>query len=146
KTGAGILSTPSTTNTFVGAIIQGGVWFLSTSGRNLGNTNSTLTFNGGTLQVLGGINLAFNLGVTIGAGGGIVDVTAPTGATFTMGGNFTGSGDFTKTGASTLSMTGDDSAFTGKFHLNQGQVTLSGSAGVAGQPPAGNLLNASIVI
>ncbi len=105
------------------------------SNTNLGNTNTSLVFNGGTLQTTSSFTTARN--TTLNAGGGTIDVT-PTN-TFTHSGVMGGTGALTKTGAGTLTLSGTNT-YTGGTSLNAGIVRVSSDANL-GNSSGGLIFN-----
>lgn len=90
---------------------------------SLGAAGSTLTFDGGTLQMVGDFNFDSARPIVIETGGGALD-TQGFDTTITQG--ITGSGDFTKLGSGALTLTGD-STFSGKTTIAEGSIDVTGT-------------------
>ena len=88
---------------------------------NLGDSASTLIFDGGTLRTTGSFDLARN--PTLGAGGGSID--AVDGTTLNMTAGISGIGGLTKLGLGTLRFTASNS-YIGATQINSGIVELAG--------------------
>ncbi len=125
KTGAGTW-TLSGVNTYTGATtISGGVLSISAD-RNLGAVPGaaiagSLTLNGGTLQATANMTLSSNRGITLGAGGGTLDVSSSN--TLTYGGIIAGAGSLTKADSGTLVLSGANT-YTGATNITGGTLTL----------------------
>lgn len=130
KTGAGVL-TLSGTNTFSGAVgvTDGALAFAASE--NLGDASATNTLglsNGAVLRYTGAglVDLGVNRGLSLGTGGGVVDVNTATGL-LTLGGDVSGAGAaLTKTGTGTLVIIGAAS-HTGATVASGGGLTISGA-------------------
>ena len=90
---------------------------------SLGNASSTLTFDGGTLQMVGDFNFDSSRPIVIDTAGGTLDTQ---GYNTTIAQGITGSGDFTKLGSGALTLSGD-STFSGETTLAQGSIDVTGS-------------------
>jgi fibronectin-binding autotransporter adhesin len=123
KTTAGT-ATLSGVNTFSGPVnVNGGMLAFSASA-NLGNASATntLNFNGGALSYTGAgaLDLGATRVVTLGSGGGTLDVATATAALTLSGGvDPTSTGNLVKTGPGTLIL-------SGATNLNGGTTTVSG--------------------
>ena len=139
KTGAGTL-TLSGVNTYIGTTtLTGGT--LSVSNNNqLGRTTSTpssLSFNGGTLEVTGTAFTSTNRAIAFGANGGTIKV-ADAANSLSLSGARTGSGRLTKSGAGTLVLTVSNTSFTGDTYLVGGTLSVSNNnqlGQTSGNPP-----------
>lgn len=106
---------------------------------SLGAAGSTLTFDGGTLQMVGDFNFDSARPIVIETGGGALD-TQGFDTTITQG--ITGSGDFTKLGSGALTLTGD-STFSGKTTIAEGSIDVTGSLAGAVTARSGTALSGS---
>ena len=121
--GAGTV-TLSGINTYTGATTVTGGTLSVAADTNLGATSSTLTLDGGTLQVTG---TAFNStarNIALGSAGGSFDI-ADAGNTFTLSQALGGTGSLTKLGSGTLVLSGANT-YTGGTTINAG--TLQGNS------------------
>lgn len=84
--------------------------------------SANLVLNGGTLQYTGG-TASTDRGATVGAAGGVVEVTAG-GVVLTGSGVVVGSGALTKTGDGVLALSGANT-FSGGVTLNGGQLNIN---------------------
>ncbi|WP_333605857.1 autotransporter-associated beta strand repeat-containing protein, partial [Novosphingobium sp.] len=137
KSGPGTLTLANAANDFTGIVtVNGGLLGAATlanggqaSSIGAGSSASTsLVLNGGGLQYTGGTTTT-NRGFTLGASGGIVDVTSAA-TTLTDSGIVVGGGRLTKNGAGTLVLTGANT-YTGGNSVNNG-VLRAGAANVFG--------------
>ncbi|WP_033074182.1 autotransporter-associated beta strand repeat-containing protein [Sphingopyxis sp. MWB1] len=137
KSGPGTLTLANSANDFTGVItVNGGLLGATTladggqvSSIGAGsNAPSSLILNGGGLQYTGGTTTS-NRGFTLGASGGIVDVTSAA-TILTNSGVVVGGGRLTKNGAGTLVLTGANT-HTGGNSINNG-VLRAGAANVFG--------------
>ncbi|MBK1828078.1 beta strand repeat-containing protein [Haloferula rosea] len=97
------------------------------------STPDFLTLDGGTLNVRlssdtgGSFAIDSNRGMTLGAGGGVIQTTTPSGAwAVTYNGDITGVGSLTKDAAQTLVLGGANS-YTGATTVSAGRLILTGS-------------------
>lgn len=137
KSGPGTLTLANPANAFTGIVTVTGGLLGATTLANGGQASSigaggsgsaNLVLNGGGLQYTGATT-STNRGFTLGASGGIVDVTAaPT--TLTDSGIVAGGGRLTKNGAGTLVLTGVNT-YTGGNTVNAG-ILRAGAANVLG--------------
>ena len=133
KAGNGIL-TLSGANTYSGATaVNGGTVIVSADtglGTAPGSTvTNQLTLNGGTLSVPTGFAMASQRGLTIGAGGGTIDVAS--GQTLAYGYVISGTGNLTKNGDGTLDLTYSTTDHTyGNLTLNAGTIAINKSSGL----------------
>ena len=124
KTGSGTLILANAGNTFTGGVsLDEGVVQVNAA-RNLGNGNTPLTFNGGTLRVLGTTFTDLS-GRTLNTTNfkGALDIVESANSFF-LGQNLTGSSAVTKLGAGTLYLSGVNS-YSGDTNILGG--TLKGS-------------------
>jgi autotransporter-associated beta strand protein len=110
-TGGGTLQLNNTANSYSGGTtVTGNSTLIANDNAVLGNVSGGLTLGdattGGTLETLG-IGITSGRDITLGAGGGTVQVD-DSGGTTTLQGNITGDGKLTKTGAGTLILTGSN--------------------------------------
>lgn len=136
------------TTTFIGGdgAAFGGAIFLNNGGTltfigNCSTANNTVSANGGEgaafgtdLFVISGAELIFapGNGNTISLTGSISDSSEqsiPAGFTWNPGTSTTGSGTLTMQGPGVLSLTGDNSGFTGKTVVNDGTLALNNKIG-----------------
>nr|WP_249129053.1 MULTISPECIES: autotransporter domain-containing protein [Bradyrhizobium] len=103
KTGTGTL-TLSGANTYTGGTTFAGGTVSVSSDANLGDLAGGLTFNGGTLQVTGTTFNTTARAITLGAGGGTIEI-ADAANEFVVSQSISG-GTLTKSGAGTLTLTG----------------------------------------
>ena len=130
KLGAGTLVLAGSNSYSGGTNFNAGVVSISAND-NLGT--GPLTFNGGTLQSSGPVDLA--MGGTINAPGGTID-TLP--GMLTVAGDLTGAGALTKTGVGTLVLTGTNT-YSGGTTISDGTLIL-GNGGSTGSI-TGNVVN-----
>ena len=92
---------------------------------SLGTGGGDIILDGGTLRALGN-NFYSTRNITIGAGGGTLDVTRnnSTFGSMRLKGEISGAGTLTKTGFGELRLDGDSSAFTGDFIVDSGIVRM----------------------
>ena len=107
--------TLSTVNSYTGGTqVTNGTLSISQDS-NLGNGGVLTLSNGGTLQVTTSITTPRN--ITLGAGGGTVDIVS--GVTTTLSGIITGTGNLTKIDTGTLILTGANT-YTGNTNISGG--------------------------
>ncbi|MEZ0217423.1 MAG: autotransporter-associated beta strand repeat-containing protein [Rariglobus sp.] len=149
KRGAGTLNLTGTSGHTGGTFVTGGTLLLSTdafltgnvsvaSGATFGITKNHYTF-GGAISGAGGFKSQNNATLTgaltytgnthIG-GNGIL--TLNTSVDTTLSGSLTGDGSLLKTGSSTLTLSGDGSAFTRVIEVNAGTLRLASADNVRG--------------
>ncbi|WP_413626380.1 autotransporter-associated beta strand repeat-containing protein [Luteibacter sp. Lutesp34] len=137
KSGPGTLTLANPANAFTGIVTVNGGLLGATTLANGGQASSigagssastSLVLNGGGLQYTGGTT-STDRGFTLGASGGIVDVTT-SGTTLTDSGIITGGGRLTKNGAGTLVLSGANT-YTGGNTVNSG-ILRAGAANVFG--------------
>jgi autotransporter-associated beta strand protein len=114
KLGAGTL-TLSGANTFTGNTYLNGGVLIASAQNNLGNTSNALQFDGGTLKF--GADFALSRNLTIGAGGGTLDIN---GYTKTQNYAISGDGQFGVTGGGTFTLD--------RTNSQKGGLSISGSA------------------
>ncbi|WP_204561551.1 autotransporter-associated beta strand repeat-containing protein, partial [Azospirillum palustre] len=123
KTGNFNLSLGGTTNraNFSGTItIDGAGQLVVGSADALGSGDVTLT-NGGELRLSGNITVPNN--IVVGTGGG--SIAALSGNSSVISGTISGSGALAKTAGGTLTLSGDNSGFTGSMSVNVGILIVS---------------------
>ncbi len=125
KVGAGTLLMTGTNSYSGGTFINTGTLSISLDSA-LGNAASSITFNGGTLQMASGLN--DSRAVTLDSGGGTID-TGVNSSTFT--GVFSGAGSLTKVGTGALFLTGTNS-------YNGGTLIDAGTLGINADAALGN--------
>jgi fibronectin-binding autotransporter adhesin len=118
KTGTGTLNLVAS-NTFAGTTVISGGTLGITSNAALGNANNGVTFDGGTLQFLAGIDVTSARTITLNAGGGTFN-----GFSSSISGPIGGSGGLTKIGTGTLTLSGTNT-YTGGTFLNAGALAIS---------------------
>ena len=124
KTGNGTLNL-GTSNSYSGdTTINAGVVEVYKD-QSLGTGGGDIILDGGTLRALGN-NFYSTRDITVGDGGGTLDVTrsASTFGSMRLGGTISGSTTLTKTGFGELRLDGDSSGFTGAFIVDSGVVQL----------------------
>ena len=138
-TGVGRVAFGSSDNTlpstFTGGIqLNGGLLVVSggntTASRDarLGNTTNDLVFNGGALGVGGDLVFDANRTLTFNGIGGIINVT---GGTTTIGtaAQLAGAGQFGKSGVGNLTITANNTGFTGDILVTGGVVDVTAAQG-----------------
>jgi fibronectin-binding autotransporter adhesin len=102
-----------------------------TAENNLGAAANDVTLNGGTLNIGGTFTNSASKTITVQGTGS--KLTIDSGSTLTMGSTsqLLGSAPVTVSGAGTLSLTGNQNAFTGNTTVSGATLSLSGSAGSA---------------
>ncbi|MGD8451899.1 MAG: autotransporter-associated beta strand repeat-containing protein [Phycisphaerae bacterium] len=125
KSGGGTLTFSNASNDYTGGTVLLGGRLSVSDQTHLGDRYGTagpLTFDGGMLQITGTTFGSTTLPIVWEANGGGFDIVEPS-HTFTVTQDLTGSGDLTKAGPGTLSLTGDNSAYAGTIHVNEGSLT-----------------------
>jgi autotransporter-associated beta strand protein len=136
KTGSGTLTLSAANTGFSGAVsINAGLIGFSAD-NNLGNGSggNTVTLNGGGLQF--DASFTSNRSIAIGAGGGTL---ATQGFNDTLAGALTGSGALTKTGSGVLTLSANNSGYSGAVTVNAGELSFSADNNL-GNGSAGNSL------
>jgi fibronectin-binding autotransporter adhesin len=131
KTGTGILTLTSASNTYLGTNCNGGELAVSSDDR-LGDSVGALNFNGGGLRFNAAFSLATSRAITLAAGGGTINTN---GFDISVYQAITGAGGLTKTGAGNLSLLGANS-YSGPTTINAG-----GKLSVNGTLSSGSLAN-----
>jgi outer membrane autotransporter protein len=114
-------------NTYSGGTTLTGGIVAAGADNALGANTGGLTFNGGTLQLLQGFNLANSRSVSLNAAGGTID-TQGFASTLTQG--IAGSGGFNKAGTGSLTLAGSNT-YTGGTTISAGTLQL-GNDGTTG--------------
>ncbi|MFK5924114.1 MAG: autotransporter domain-containing protein [Verrucomicrobiota bacterium] len=117
KTGSSTLTLSGSNSYLGGSLLNGGTLSVSAD-NNLGDSSGGLTFNGATLQNTAAFSMT--RATTLNAAGG----TFRTGANLMHSGIIGGAGSLTKTGASTLTLSGNNS-YLGGTRLNDGILSVS---------------------
>ncbi len=125
KTGASTWTLSGTTSELTPWTLQAGVLSVSEDG-SLGDISGGLTFEGGALRITGTTYATTGRTITLGSGGGILDI-ADTGHTFTLSQGLTGPGGLTKTGAGSLVLNGANT-YSGITDVAQGTLILGETA------------------
>ena len=136
KTGNSTWLLQNTTDAVTPWTIYEGILQVAQDG-SLGAAGSTLTFDGGTLQMVGGFNFDSARPIVIDTAGGTLDTQ---GFDTTIAQGITGSGDFTKLGSGALTLTGD-STFSGETTLAEGSIDVTGSLAGAVTARSGTALS-----
>ena len=113
------LSGTSNSTGFAGGITVTVGTLLVSADSNLGA--GTVTLNGGVLRL--STTATVDNAIVIGSSNGTVSVN--TGTTLSLSGAISGSGSLTKAGAGDLTLSGNNSGFSGAFTINNGTVTVS---------------------
>ncbi|MQT14515.1 hypothetical protein F0357_18030 [Rhizobiales bacterium Sp-1] len=127
KIGADTLTLSGTTSVVTPWTVKGGILSISKTS-SLGANSSTLTLDGGALEVTGTSIAMLGTGrpITIGSSGGTITIVDAS-ASVTADGIVSGSaGSFTKAGAGTLRLSGTNT-FTGATFVTGGTLELAGS-------------------
>nr|WP_238531363.1 autotransporter outer membrane beta-barrel domain-containing protein [Collimonas fungivorans] len=132
--------TASGGNTYSGGTTLTGGTVAAGADNALGANTGSLTFNGGTLQLLQSFDLASTRAVTINAPGGTIDTQ---GFASTLMQGMTGSGSFNKAGAGSLTLAGSNT-YTGGTTIAAGTLQL-GNGGTTGSIVGDVVNNASLV-
>ncbi|WP_411507238.1 autotransporter-associated beta strand repeat-containing protein, partial [Brucella anthropi] len=122
KSGLGTLTVSGANNYTGGTVFAGGVLSADAESR-LGSGG--LTFDGGTLQVMGTNWTSTAQTVTLAAGGGVFDI-ADVMNNFTVSQGVTGTGFLTKSGSGTLTLSGNNS-YGGATSVSAGTLVLTGA-------------------
>jgi fibronectin-binding autotransporter adhesin len=137
KTGTSTWTLTGTTTEATPWTIRQGALAISDNG-NLGNVASTVTLDGGALEVTADMSSARHLAL---AGAGTI--TVDTGKTFTVTGTLDGAGGLTKTGDGDLVIAAD-TTHTGGTTISAGVLQV-GNGGTAGSLSGDVVDNASLV-
>ncbi|MBN9541180.1 MAG: autotransporter-associated beta strand repeat-containing protein, partial [Alphaproteobacteria bacterium] len=140
--GAGATYTLSGTNTYSGGTALNSNIILSVSSdANLGNVNGGLTLDNATLAFGASFNLASTRAITIGAGGGTINVG---GNNTTISGAISGAGGLTKRGTGTLTLSGTNDfaglTIVGDNVVSYVAVSADNQLGTAGAGVTANTL------
>ena len=142
KTGTGAWTLTGTTAETMPWTLTEGTLAISDSS-NLGSPAGTLTFNGGTLRIVGPLFPSISNNIDWQAGGGGFDI-ADSGNIFLLSQALGGVGGLTKTGAGVLTLLGAN-AYTGRTDVDAGWLQAGGintlSAGSAHTIAAGATLS-----
>ncbi len=148
KTGTGLLTLGSNSNSFVGLTINAGIVSIGAD-TNMGLATGSLIINGGALRTnIGSVTLNANRSIVLGGGttgsGGTIQVSQTTAGTAgtTFNGVISNGGtanSLTKTGTGTLTL-GGTNTYTGATKINQGQLTLAFDTNGA---PVANIINSA---
>jgi autotransporter-associated beta strand protein/T5SS/PEP-CTERM-associated repeat protein len=103
----------------------------SAFGQGSSSATSFTISNGATLQYTGG-TASTNRAITLGSGGGVVEVTNSA-STMTIGGPISGSGSLTKNGPGTLSLAGSNT-YTGDTQISAGTLRVESGGKINGSP------------
>lgn len=136
KDGDGKLVLSNTSNNYTGGtIINGGTLSINNPAALGLNTTGLTINNNATFQATASFDSSrtISLGVTTGANGGIIDVTA--GNTLNQTGAISGSGSLSKTGTGTLNLSGTNT-FSGDLFINGGTVSATSNAALGAPPPS----------
>lgn len=129
-------------NSFTGGTTLAGGTLSVASNSHLGDASSSLTFNGGMLQVTGTTFTSTTRPITMGVNGGGFDIAA-SGNTFTVSQAIGGTGGLTKSGPGTLVLTGNNS-YSGGTTINSGFLQI-GNGGTTGSLGTGTVVNNSVM-
>lgn len=122
KVGAGTLTLTGANTYGAGTTVEGGVLRVSEDA-NLGAASGEVTFDGGMLRVTGTDFGSTSRPVTLGPGGGEVEIVEH-GHTFTASNGLSGSGALTKFGDGTLVLSGTN-GYSGGTILREGTLSVS---------------------
>ncbi|MEQ1859482.1 MAG: autotransporter-associated beta strand repeat-containing protein [Chthoniobacteraceae bacterium] len=131
KSDGGTLNLVADNSGFSGPLaITGGTVEAAASNRlGSGAPGNALTLAAGTLRATGSFDLGSGRALTLGLGGGTVDVNP--GATLTASGSIAGSGSLTKTGAGTFVISGNANSYAGGTVIDAGTLQLANPGGSA---------------
>ncbi len=141
KSGPGTLVFTGNNSYTGGTTLTGGTLSVA-SNSHLGDASSSLTFNGGMLQVTGTTFTSTTRPITWGVNGGGFDIAA-SGNTFTVSQAIGGTGGFTKSGPGTLVLTGNNT-YTGGTTISSGFLQI-GNGGTTGSLGTGTVVNNSVM-
>ncbi|MFO0814157.1 MAG: autotransporter-associated beta strand repeat-containing protein [Gemmatales bacterium] len=141
KSGPGTLVLTGTNSYTGGTTLAGGTLSVASNG-HLGDAGSSLTFNGGMLQITGTTFTSTTRPITMGVNGGGIDIAAA-GNTFTVSQAIGGTGGLTKSGPGTLVLTGNNN-YTGDTTINSGFLQI-GNGGTTGSLGSGTVVNNSVM-
>jgi len=146
--GGGTLALTNTSNSYSGGtLVKGGSTLLIDNDGELGNTSGGLTLGdattSGTLQLLASFNLASTRTITLGTGGGTIDLN---GFDTTISQGIGGAGGLTIAGTpgSTLTLTGTNT-YSGGTTINGGNEIKIGNGGTTGSITGDVVDNAFLV-
>lgn len=112
-------------STFTGnLVIESGTVRISAE-NNLGAAGNDVTFNGGTLSVGGSFTASSGKVFTFSTNGGAIEVDHATTLTLGSAGQLSGSGTFNKNGEGTITITGDNTGFSGLTVVNDGILRIT---------------------
>lgn len=141
KSGSGKL-TINTLNNFTGTVSLGGGIIEINSINNkglpgaLGASAQAISIDGGTLRV-SSATVYTNRDITLGSSGATFDI-ADSKFPLVVNGKISGTGKLTKTGSGALLLSGSNT-FSGGMTINEGDVSLLGSAGNTSGPGTGTI-------
>gem|GEM_PF-3456748 len=139
KTGSGLLML-SASNAFTGPVaVNGGTLSISAdTGLGLASgavTAGSIVLDGGALRATANGSINSNRSITLGGGGGTIDVSV----TVTNNGAISGGNSFTKTGSGQLTLGGTNS-YTGSTFVNHGTLRMDFTQLTA---PTANIINSA---
>ena len=141
KAGAGTLALTGSNAYSGGTNLNAGTLQIN-SGASVGNANGTLTFGGGTLQLLANVTSARNYMVNGGASANGEAIIDTNGFNLALSGSIltsqSGSGGLTKNGLGTLALTGSNN-YTGATVVNAGTLAISSNTNLGDVPTAASV-------
>lgn len=122
KDGSSTWTLENTTSAVTPWLLKGGVLQIAADD-NLGDSTSSLSFDGGTLRILGDLDLAGSRPVALLGNGGTLDLQQ---YAMTLSQGISGNGSLTKRGSGMLNLSGN-STYTGPTTLAEGGMNITGS-------------------